>query len=830
VDALMHGLGEDLRYAVRLLLKHRGFTLIAVATLGLGVGVNTAIFSVVNAVFLRQLPVPDAHELVFGFEGTRSHPWQTTSYPTYRDYRERSGVFADLAAYGPIRVSLSSDERPDLVQGAIVTGNYFEVLGVAPAQGSLLSPADDQAPNAHPVAVISHRLWQGRFQGSPAVVGRELRLNGRPFTVKGVAPRGFEGAELLERTDVYVPMMMQAVVRPPRGGYAGEMDPDLLNRRGGGWLRMLGRLKPGVTLAAAQANVARVSAELAQAYADTHRERGVTLFPVTRIDPRGYRPLVSAAVLLLGVTGIVLLITCANVANLLLARAAARRREIAVRLALGAGRRRVARQLLTESVLLACLGGSVGVLFAAWTVELLQATPPRVGVFSFALDFGLDGRVFAFALLLSLLTGIVFGLAPAWRAARSDVASDLKDAGAAATPRARRFGLQNCLVVAQMSLSVVSLLCAGLFLRSLQRIQAVDPGFDAERVLTGSLDVDLLRYSTAQGREFYRRAVERVAALPGVERASLARIVPIAGGGRFTAFSLAPEPGTPDAARAAATPCAANVVGIGYFDTMGIPIVAGRDFGEQDATAGAGVVIVNQTFVRRHLGGQDPVGRRIRVGIADPTWREIVGVARDSKYRMLSEDATPFIYQPLAQNHETGMALLVRSADPASVAPAARTAVQSLEPNLPLGDLQPLSELLDSALYPSRMAAALLSALGSLALLLAAVGLYGVMSYSVAQRTREIGARMALGARVADVVRLVLRRALGLVGVGLALGWIAAAAVSRVLAGFLFGIDALDPLTFIAVPFVLVVAGLLASYLPARRAARVDPVLALRCD
>jgi predicted permease len=832
-EEAMPTLLQDLRYALRMLLKQPGFTSIAVITLALGIGANTAIFSLVNAVFLRQLPVSEARQLVFGFNGTRNSPWQTISYPNYVEYRDRNEVFTGLAAYSQITVSLSSDERPDLVRGTIVTGNYFDVLGVNAVVGRTISPAEDQTPNAHPVAVISHRLWQRRFNGADSVIGQQLSVNGHRFTVIGVTPAGFEGAELLETCDLYVPMMMQAVVRPPRGGFSGEMNPDLLGRRGGGWLRMLGRLKPGISLAPAQASITALSQQLAQTYPDTNRDRIVTLFPVSKVDPRGYRPLLSAATLLLAVTGIVLLIACANVANLLLARASARRKEIAVRLALGAGCFRLVRQLLTESVLLALLGGLSGVLLAVWAIEALQATPPPAGIFSFNLDFSLDLRVLGFAFALSLVTGIVFGLAPAWQAVRPEILPVLKDEAYATVQGGRRFNLRNTLVVAQVALSLVLLLGAGLFLRSLQRMQSVDPGFDAERILTASLNIDLLRYTTAQSREFYRQVVERVAGLPGIERASLARVVPISGGGRQTNFFLDGQLETPDSARNTNNPptCATNVVGPDYFETMGIALLQGRDFAAQDVEGSPSVVIINETFAHRYFSGENPVGKRMRVGAPNPTWREIIGVARDSKYRLLSEDPQPFIYQPLAQNHETGMTLLVRTTgDPLSVAAAVRNAAHALEKNLPLNDLQPLSTLLESALYPARMGAVLLLILGLLALLLAAVGLYGVMAYTVAQRTREIGVRMALGAQTRDVLRLVLKEAMTLVALGLALGWLAGAALARLLSNFLFGISTLDAVTFVTIPVVLTVVALLASYLPARRAARVDPLLALRCD
>jgi predicted permease len=832
----MQSIWQDLRYGVRTLLKKPGFTLIAIITLALGIGANTAIFSLINAVFLRQLPVPEPQQLVFGFSGTRNSPWQTISYPNYLEYRNRNQVFTGLAAYGPINVSLSSDERPDLVRGLIVTGNYFDLLGVRAILGRPISPAEDITPNAHPVAVISHRLWQRRFGGAAGVIGEQLLVNGRSFTVIGVAPPGFEGAELLEKCDVYVPMMMQSVVRPPRGGFAGEMNPDMLGRRVGGWLRMLGRLKPGVSFEQAQESLAVVDRQLAEAYPDTNRDNRVTLFPVSKIDPRGYRPLTSAAALLLAVTGIVLLIACANVANLLLVRASARRKEMAVRLALGAGRLRLVRQLLTESLLLALAGGLAGLLLAVWAVELLKATPPPAGIFSFNLDFSLDGRVLGFTAALSLLTGVLFGLVPAWHSARPDILPVLKDemyAAAQGTQSGRRFNLSNALVVTQVALSLVLLLCAGLFLRSLQRLQSVDPGFDAERLLTATLNIDLLRYTTAQGREFYRQVIERVESLPGVERASLARVVPISGGGQATNFIIDGQSEPSNGERNLNRPLdsATNVVGLNYFETMGIALLQGREFTVQDVAGAPRVVVINEAFVRRYFKGENPVGRRMRVGIPNPTLCEIIGVVRDSKYRTLSEDPMPFIYQPLAQNHETGMTLLVRTAgDPSSVAAGVRSAAQSLEKNLPMNDLQPLVTLLDSALYPARMGAALLLIMGSLALTLAAIGLYGVMAYTVAQRTREIGVRMALGAQARDVLRLIIRQGMKLVLLGVLLGLLAAFALMRLLEGFLFGVSATDPVTFAGIALLLAAVALLACWIPAQQATKVDPLIALRCE
>ncbi|HXG68899.1 MAG TPA: ABC transporter permease [Blastocatellia bacterium] len=835
----METLWQDLRYGLRMLRTSPGFTLIAVFSLALGIGANTSIFSIVNAVLLRPLPVAEPEQLVFVFNGSRSSPYSTSSYPDYVDYRDRNEVFSDLFAYGGISVSLSRDDLPEQVSGLIVTGNYFDALGVRAALGRTFLPEENQTPGAHPVVVIGHGLWQRRFGGAPDVIGQQLTLNGHSFTIVGVAPAGFNGVEVFEAYDLYVPMMMQALVRPPRGGFSGEMNPDLLARRGAGWLSIVGRLKPGVTIEQAQAAMTTIAGQLEQAYPDTNRGRIATLFPVNKVDPRAYTQLLSVAALLMAVVAMVLLIACANVANLLLARASARRKEIAMRLALGASRLRIVRQLLTESILLSALGGLVGLLLAVWTIDVLKTTPPPEGIFSFTLDYRLDGRVLGFTLVLSLLTGIIFGLAPALQATRPDLVPALKDDSSGTGQYNRRFSLRNLLVVAQVALSLVLLIGAGLFLRSLRQAQGIDPGFDAEKVLTASLNINLLRYTKAQGKEFYRRVIEQVEALPGVEAASLARVVPMSGGGRTNSLLIEGQTGPDNVSRSEGTgspdenphTVSTNVIGLNYFKTMGIPLLRGRDFTAQDGEEAPGVVIVNEAFVQRHFAGEDPLGKRLSFRGSRGPWMEIVGVVRDSKYRTLGETPTPFAYQPVAQQHETGMTLHVRAAsDPLSIAAAVRREVQALEKNLPLTDLQPLTALISSSLYPARMGAALLGVFGLLALTLAAAGLYGVLSYAVSRRTREIGIRMALGAQTGNVLRLVLKDGMTLVIVGIALGWTAAAFVTQLIASFLYGISPMDAATFAVIPMMLALVALLASYLPARRATKVDPMVALRYE
>ena len=834
----METLWQDLRYGFRVLRASPGFTAVAVLSLALGIGANTSIFTVVNAALLRPLPVNEPDRLVFAFNGTQANPYSTSAYLDYLEYRDKNEVFSDLVTYSIITVSARADDQSDLISGLIVSGNFFDLLGLRAALGRTFTTEEDKTPNTHPVAVISHGLWERRFGGDTQVIGQQIALNGHAFTVVGVTPAGFNGPEILENNDIYVPIMMQALVRPPRGGFSGDMNPDLLSRRGNRWLKMIGRLKPGVSLEQAQAGMTTIAAGLAQAYPESNRNTIATLFPVSKIDPQGYPQLVSVAGLLLAVVGIVLLIACANVANLLLARASARRREIAVRLAMGASRSRLVRQLLTESLLISLAGGVAGLLLALWTIDVLKSATPPDGIFSFTLDYRLDGRVLAFTFALSLATGVIFGLAPALQSSRPDLVPALKDEASAAVQGHRRFNLRNALVVAQVALSLVLLIGAGLFLRSLNNAQAIDPGFAADKILDAQLNINLLRYTKAQGQQFYGQVIERIEALPGVESASLARIVPMSGGGRNSGFLIQGQQRPDNVNRSDSTGLPdnaytvnANVVGLSYFSTMGIPLLQGRDFNAQDNENAPLAVIVNDALARRYFAGEDALGQRVSFRGANGPWSEIVGIVRDSKYRTLGENPRPTAYVPLAQNHETGMTLHVRTlGNPLSVAATVRREAQALDPNLAVTNVQSLSDVVGASLFAARMGAVLLAIFGFLALLLAAIGLYGVMSYTVSRRTREIGIRMALGAGTGNVLRLVLKEGLALVGGGVAAGLIVAAAATRLLASFLYGVSPLDATTFVAIPLVLALVALLASYLPARRAVKVDPMVALRYE
>jgi predicted permease len=836
----MQTLWQDLRYGARMLLKNPGFTLVAVITLALGIGANTAIFSLVNGTLLRRLPAHEPEWLSYVFIGNPGNPYSTASYPDYVEFCDRSHGFEGLLCYSGITVSMNAGGQSEAnaaaeqVSGLIVSGNYFDLLGVRAALGRTFAPDEDRTPGTHPVVVISYRLWQRSFGGVHNIVGRQMTLNGRVFTIIGVAPANFQGIDPGAPPDIYAPMMTQSLLRPPRGGYSGEMNPDLLKVRGNRWLTLIGRLKPGVSMAQAQAEMSVIVEQQARAYPETNRNLIATLTPVSEGDPSSRRQLVPIAALMAGVVAIVLLIACANVANLLLARASARRKEIAIRLSVGASRWRLMRQLLTESILLAVLGGAGGAALALLAIDVLQATP--LNLFSFSTDLILDSRVFAFTVALSALTGLIFGLAPALQSIRADLVPALKDESGYSDRQRRHFSLRNALVVAQVALSLVLLICASLFLRSLLAMQAVDPGFDAAKILTAPLNINLLRYTTAQGRQFYQQVIDRVGALPGVEAVSLARTSALSGatsarrllieGQSEAADPLRREDGV---AGGNSNVINVNVIGARYFQTMGIPLLRGRGFEARDTEQATGVVIVNESFVRRYFSGQEPLGRRLSLRGANGPWLEIVGVARDSKYVTLGEAPMPFAYLPLAQNHETGMVLHVRVAgDPKYAVTAVSGEIRSLERNLPLTKFRPMTELVGESLYAAWMGAALIGALGLLALALASVGLYGVMSFTVARRTHEIGIRMALGATPGDVLKHVLWDGMALVSIGAMLGLMAAAAMTRLLTNFLYVVSAYDAVTFAGIPAVLAAVALFACYLPARRATKVDPVVALR--
>jgi macrolide transport system ATP-binding/permease protein len=831
---VLDSLIQDVRYGVRMLIRHKGFTAVAILSLALGIGANTAIFSVADALLWRGLPMANHDRLFIVNRGDGSS--DTFSYQDYVDYRDRNQVLEGLAAYDNMMLAFGNGERSEVVFGECVTGNYFDVLGVPMARGRAFAPEEDRTPGTHPVAVVSHDFWQRRFGGDPHLVGKTLTFNNHAFTVIGIAAAEFVGASVPMRAEVWVPIMMRAIGRP-------DGAPELNNRQAE-FLDAVAQLKAGVSRAQAEADLETINRQLQQAYPPPNRfnqdaaafqqGRRMSLTPAQGTLIQNLRRMVSQAAMLGTVVAcLVLLIACANIANLLLARGAGRRKEIAIRLAIGAGRIRLIRQLLTESLLLALAGGAVGLLLAYWINQLLMSLqPPFPPPSDFKADLLLDGRALGFTLLLSMLTGVVFGLAPAWAATKPEVIPALKDE-THTSERRRRFALRNLLVVAQVALSLILLVGAGLFIRSLRYVQAIDPGFDTRNGLVMSLNPGLLGYSEDGGRQLQSQLVERLAGLPGVNSVTTADYFPLGFITLANPITIEGQAPPPDGRPMMAV---RQRIGLRYFETMGIPLLRGRSFTAADTASSEPVVIVNQALARRHWpNNQDigeVVGRRIRIGFdQNAPWSVIVGVAGDCKYLGLGEAQKTGMWTPLAQNYAASFQALVRvRAEAHGVASAIRREVAALNPNLPVQNIMTLREQVSLWLWPSEMGAGLVSALGSLGLLLAAIGIYGVMSYAVTQRTREIGIRMALGAQARDVLGVIIWQGLRLTLVGMVLGLAVAWALTRLVASLLYGVSVRDPLTFAGVPLILTAVAWLACYIPARRATKVDPLQALRHD
>jgi len=829
----MQTLWQDLRYGLRMLIKKPGFTLIAIVTLALGIGANTAIFSLIDALLLRSLPgVDDPARLMMVYTSDYSSSlYSTSSYPDYVDLRDQNQVFSHLAAMANEQpIHLSTGAEAERVRGAAVTGNYFAALGVKAAVGRTLLPEDDQATGTHQVAVISYDVWRSRFNSAPDVVGRDVQLNGRTFTIVGVAAESFKGTNLRSALSVWVPLTMYVQLSSP--------DPNtspLVRRRSRGYF-IVGHLKPGVTTEQAQANVTNIAAQLARTYPQSNmgtlrqpdQPRPVTVVPLDQamVGPDARDATKRLGLLLMVVVGFVLLIACANIANLLLARAHGRQKEVAVRLALGASRWRIVRQMLTESMVLSLLGGSFGLLLALWLADELLSFD-ALAAFG-ALTLHLDWRVLGFSLFVSLLTGVLFGLVPALQASRPDLAPALKNTESA-NYVSRRFGLRNVLVVLQIALSLVLLAGAGLFLRSLQRAYATDFGFDTSDGLLASVDMARQGYNEAQARGFYQQLVERTQALPGVRAVTLAQYVPVSNNTSRTGISIDGYVPRPDEDMELNL----NIVDAKYFRALGIPLLAGRAFGEQDTEATGKVMMINEALARRFWPGQssqEVIGKHISVsGTQGPC--EIIGVVKTGKYRELRESPLPYMYLPLSQSYRSRITLFIRAAgQPQRLLSALRAEVQKLDKALPLFEVETLDEHLGRALAQERTNAWLVGGFALLALVLAAIGLYGVMSYTVTQRTREIGIRLALGARPRDVFALVVGQGMMVTLIGLVIGLAAAFVLARVIESLLYNVSVTDPATFAVIVVMLTGVALLACYVPARRAMKVDPMVALRYE
>jgi macrolide transport system ATP-binding/permease protein len=814
----MQTLFKDLRYGARILLKRPGFTLIALITLALGIGANTAIFSLVNAALLRPLPVEQPDRLV-ALNTVLSNGGQifpALSYPNYRDIRDRNSSFSGMLAYLNGSVSLSKDGANERISSYLATGNYFEVLGVKPALGRFFTPDDDKAPGAHPVVVLAYDCWRNRFAGDPRVIGKNVIVNGRNFTIIGIAQPGFYGTEIAYHPEMWFPMMMQAQI---------EATDNRLEMRDEYRFLVQGRLKPGVTMAQAESELNVIAAQLAREFPDANEGTSIALTPPGLFGSLLRGPVMGFAGVLMAVVGLVLLLACTNLANLLLARATERHKEIAVRLAIGANRWRLVRQLLTESILLSTLGGALGLWLAYWLVDAMVAFNPLMDPPLSAI-LHIDGRVLLFTLIVSILAGALFGLAPALQATRPDLVPALKDE--VSRTGYRRSWMRNGLVVLQVSLSLVLLICAGLVLRGLQRAQSIDPGFTPQNALKLSFDLSLQGYDGPRSREFTRRLLERVRALPSVQYAGLSNFVPLTLNSSLTGIYVEGEPEQ----RGTNVPTApAFVASPGFISALDTRLLQGRDFREQDEESKQDFAIVNETFARRFWPGQAAIGKRFSlVGSAGP-WVEVVGVIRDGKYVSLSEEATPFVYTNLRPQSGGSLTMVVRTAsEPQSAIAAIRREFQQLDATLPVYNVETMVEHMAISLFPARIAAVLLGSFGLLALSLAAIGIFGVISYTVTQRTREIGIRMALGAQAGGIFRLVIGESLKLIALGLAIGLACAIAGTRLIRSFLYGLSALDVVTFAVVPLLLALVALLACWIPARRAMKVDPMVALRCE
>jgi predicted permease len=819
----MESLLKDIRYAVRISIKRPGLTITAILSLALGIGANTAIFSVVDRVMLRSLPVDHPEQLVT-VAGRNPRGLNTSfSYPNFKDLRDNNDVLSAMIATADTPLSLSEGGRTDRGYGVLVTGNYFDALGVKPLIGRTFATDEDATQGTHPVVVLNYGYWQRRFGGDPGIVNRSLLVNGHGFTIIGVTGREFNGTTLGTIPDVYLPMMMQTAAMPK---WTGALDKPFMS-----WLDVMGRLKPGVSIEQAQASLTILSSGLAEANPDLV-DPEIVLQAAPRGNASSVADLSTPLLLLLSTVALVLIIACANVANLLLARGAGRSREIAVRLAVGATRRRLIKQLLTESILLSVAGGAAALLLASWLMDLLLTFRPTATSFLLpALDVRLDARILGFTAAISLITGVLFGLAPALQASRPDLIEALKDESGSVTAGGRRAVIRNALVVGQVALSVVILISAGLCIRSLNRLNAIDAGFDTERVMVAPVDLALNGYKEDAGREFYRTLLDRARTLPGVESASVARILPLGSNGmRITAKLEDYVPGPGENVN-----LDFNIVGPGYFETMSVPLLAGRAFSTTDDRGSRLVAVVNETLAKTYFGDRDPIGLHITLGgfPGQPEQRlEIVGLVKDTKYRSLTEGQRAIMFLPYLQHYRPDLALHLRTIGPSTAVAAAavRNEIQQMDSTLPVARIRTLEEQKGSSLFRERMAAMFLASFGALALLLATIGIYGVMAFAVSRRTREIGIRMALGAQVTDVLKLVLRQGGLLVVLGVAIGAGGAYFATRLLEGFLYGVAPHDTTTFVVVPILLALAALAACLLPARRATKVDPIEALRCQ
>jgi len=805
----MEDLYRDLRYGVRRLIQTPGFTIVALLTLALGIGANAAIFTLVNKMLLRPLPVQAPAEIIaLNNASNDGRVFPAFSYLNYRDLRDRNIAIADLLAYAPTPVSLSNDGVNERVWSYIISGNYFAVLGLRPAAGRLISTEDDAQPGANAVTVISYDAWQKRFGGDTNAVGKNVVVNGRQFTVVGVAPRDFAGLEVAFTAEMWFPIMMQSQISP-RSRWQ--------DRRGFENLYIAGRLRPGVHTAAAMSAFRAAAAQLEHEYPNENQGKSIVITSAGLFGSLGRGPVMGISGVLMAVVGLVLLLVCTNLVNLCLARTGQRQREIAMQQALGASRWRIVRQLLTESLVLSTAGGLTGLALAYWLTGAASRFRLPIDI-PLSYGFEMDWRVVVFTIVVSLLAGIGFGLMPAWQSTSPEMMASAS----------RRSRLRNILVASQVCLSFMLMICAGLTLRSLQQAEFVDLGMNPQGAMELGFDLDLQSFTPERGLQFVDALITNVRSLPGIKAAGVGSAVP-------------PDPHIPSVPlriEGAPAPERGNVprsvflsVSPDYREAMGIPLLRGRDFNDNDVETSQPVGIINETFARRFWNGENPIGRRFALGESGTNWIEVVGVVRDGKYRSLGESPNPLIFVPMMQRYGGLMKIVVRTATgEGDRLEEIRREVHKLDPNLPIFDARSLTEHMRLPLFPARVAAAMFGSFGSLAMALAALGVFGVVSFSISRRTQEIGIRMALGARQTDVLRMILRQGMGPVAIGMTVGVLGAFILAPIIqiSEVLYGVSQNDPITFGGIALMLGSVAFVACYLPARRAVKIDPLVALR--
>lgn len=822
----MSNLWQDLRYGWRALSKSPGFTILAIVTLALGMAVNTTIFSVVNGLLLRPLPVPHPEQVTMLTmdmpEKTSGHAF---SYPDYKEVEAQNDSFSSVFAYRVSLGGITADSKGDHILFSRVTGNYFSSLGIKPALGRLILPSEGQTPNADPVIVLGYAYWEKRFGGDPNVIGKQVELNDHPGTIIGVTPKEFHGTYFILEMDAYVPISSPF--------YSGDSEDaaKVLSARDNRSLTVMARLKPGVSLKQAKASLAVLTHRLADEYPKTDKGATITVYPekLARPDPDPDDTGVLAAAAFMTLAALVLLVACFNVANVLLVRATVRQREMAVRAALGAKRGRLVRQYLTESFLLAVASGAAGIALAWWASGFLSSLSFGTEI-PLRFDFSADLRVYLFAFAAICLMGLIVGAIPALRVARTDVSVILHEGGRTASDGPRRLFARNTLVVAQVAGSLLLLVVAGLFTRSLGKAEHVNLGFDPNRVLNVTLSPDEVGYTEAQGRGFYSELLLRVRALPGVVSAAEALTVPMGIIGSDNEVTIEEHPLEPDQQ---APVVFNNLVSSGYFATMRMPLLEGRDFSDGDNKDAPQVAIINRAMAEKFWPKEDAIGKRFARKDREQKPITVVGIVQDAKYKGITETPQPFFYVPLEQSYVAFRTLQVRtSAPPATLAGPIEAVVHEVGPTVPIEKVQTMDEALDNAngFFLYRFGAQLTGTLGLLGLILAVVGVYSVVSYAAAQRTHEVGIRMALGAEPRDILRLVLGQGFGVVGIGIGLGLVIAFAVTRLFKEMLIGITPADPLTYAIVAALLLGIGLFASWIPAHRATRVSPLTALRYE